>query len=345
MNQILVLPTEQEAVVLRQLTIEDAPAYFNAVDANREHLSQFGDTTAQKYPTLESVQESILNPTNPDKLRLGIWDEDTFVGSINLTPEEDGSEAEIGYWLDARHTGKGYATVATRALANYAKNKFPKVRAEVAEGNEASVRVLERVGFEQTAQRAGKLVFELVRNNNPEKGNGFDGIVRSVELRDLEQIQPILELWVRDRLTGTPLPDEVNSTLDAIASSIKGVRRRAYLVAQNTEGQVVGVMGLAEPNETMRRFATTPHPVEFINAYVDSQERGRGAGRALAQELEQIARDAGYTEVLVNSGPRYRDSGWPFWTKLYGEPVAIQKELYGPGGDAPVWRKSLLETA
>lgn len=43
------LSTEQEGVILRQLSTEtDDVAYWQSVEANREHLSQFGDTTSHK---------------------------------------------------------------------------------------------------------------------------------------------------------------------------------------------------------------------------------------------------------------------------------------------------------
>lgn len=166
MNVPLFVPTEQESIVLRQLTIDDAPAYFAAVDANRDHLSQFGDETAAKYPDLQSVVNSITDPSNPDKIRMGIWDGDTFVGSANLTPDVEGQATELGYWLDERHTGKGYATLATTVLSKYALPRFHRVYAEVVEGNEASVRVLERSGYQQTAIEAGRLVFELANMND-----------------------------------------------------------------------------------------------------------------------------------------------------------------------------------
>jgi RimJ/RimL family protein N-acetyltransferase/mannose-6-phosphate isomerase-like protein (cupin superfamily) len=170
-NTPLTLRTEQDPVVPRQLTVEDAPAYFAAVDANRDHLSQFGDETAAKYPDIQSVVNSIATPSNPDKIRMGIWDGDTFVGSANLTPDEDGHATEIGYWLDARHQGHGYATVAARALAIYGQKQFGKVYAHVSTEpmeigdrvNDKSVSVLERVGFKRTAREAGRLVYELAR--------------------------------------------------------------------------------------------------------------------------------------------------------------------------------------
>lgn len=208
MNPILELSTEQETITLRQLAPEDAAAYFDAVDANRDHLSQFGDETADKYPTLASVEDSIANPNNPDKLRMGIWEGGTFVGSINLTPSDDGSDAEVGYWLDKRYTGNGYATVATKALAGYAKNKFRRVHAEVVEGNEASIGVLERAGFHETARITGKLIFELSNSEtgevSSEQVGHFFGILAS-RLDDVPELQTIM-----DTAHGNP---EVSTTI------------------------------------------------------------------------------------------------------------------------------------
>lgn len=163
----LVIHTQNEQVLLRQLDSEaDDLAYFAAIDANREHLSQFGDETAAKYATLEDVCEVRLNPTNPDKLRMGIWNTDDFVGSVNLTPDKYGG-AEVGYWLDARHTGHGYATLATRAITQHALKRYSSVYAYVTEGNRASEAVLERAGYQVVAQKAGRLIFVASGINEP----------------------------------------------------------------------------------------------------------------------------------------------------------------------------------
>lgn len=174
------LGTAREGLFLRELATEaDDLAYFGAIEASREHLSQFGDETATKYPGLTAVTDARINPSNPNKLRFGIWREDTLVGSINLTPD-DNNTAEIGYWLDARHTGNGYATLATKALAQYARPRYSKVYANVIEGNEASVHVLERAGFKQTAKETGRLVFELSGIAKPSE-------VRQATPQDLER--------------------------------------------------------------------------------------------------------------------------------------------------------------
>jgi RimJ/RimL family protein N-acetyltransferase len=55
---------------------------------------------------------------------------------------------ELGYWLFLRARGRGVATRVVRELSNHAlENGIWRVEAHVRVGNEASERVLERVGF------------------------------------------------------------------------------------------------------------------------------------------------------------------------------------------------------
>jgi len=173
MTEAIIIPTERERLFLRQLaTNADDATYFQAVDANRSHLSHFGDVTSAKYPDLESVRKARLHPENPNRLRFGIYNNDMadldeglsgideFVGSINLTP--NGNSTEIGYWIDRFNARRGFATLATRALVKYAKQQgYPNIFAEVAEGNYSSARVLHRTGFTRKAYAAGKFIFTL----------------------------------------------------------------------------------------------------------------------------------------------------------------------------------------
>jgi RimJ/RimL family protein N-acetyltransferase len=55
---------------------------------------------------------------------------------------------ELGYWLFVHARGRGVATRVVRELSNHAfANGIWRVEAHVRVGNEASERVLERVGF------------------------------------------------------------------------------------------------------------------------------------------------------------------------------------------------------
>jgi RimJ/RimL family protein N-acetyltransferase len=58
---------------------------------------------------------------------------------------------EIGYWVSTPHSGKGYATESTTALIRYAFNALSASKVVIchADGNDASARVIEKLGFEK----------------------------------------------------------------------------------------------------------------------------------------------------------------------------------------------------
>ena len=153
-----------EGIKLKQLFIEDAQAYFELIEYDRAHLSQFNGETAENYPDVAAVIRSITNPENPDKLRFGIWDGDQMVGSINLTPKQN-QIAEIGYWIGKQHTGHAFAAKAAQSLSEHAFEGlgYDTVFAHVIVGNEASKRTLLNSGFKFTKlfseERNGKTVW------------------------------------------------------------------------------------------------------------------------------------------------------------------------------------------
>lgn len=136
-----------DTIVIRQLLMEDAQTYFNLIDHDRDHYSQFDDITAKKYQVVEDVEASIQNQ-NPNKYRFGIWDGDLMVGSNNLTVSED-NRAEIGYWVGAQYTGQGYATRALKPLLEFAFTNLQlnEVFTNIVVGNEASRKTVEKAGF------------------------------------------------------------------------------------------------------------------------------------------------------------------------------------------------------
>jgi ribosomal-protein-alanine N-acetyltransferase len=58
--------------------------------------------------------------------------------------------AEIGYWLGEPFWGRGFATIALKAVTDYAFTTFElrRLQAMVFEWNPASVRVLEKAGYQ-----------------------------------------------------------------------------------------------------------------------------------------------------------------------------------------------------
>ncbi|KAI0136382.1 acetyltransferase [Xylariales sp. AK1849] len=87
----------------------------------------------------------------------------TFVGSIGLMPGTDTESYswEIGYWLGKDHWGKGIATNAVKGFCKWAFGAFSilRLQAGVYEGNDASMKVLERSGFLKEGVRR-KAVFK-----------------------------------------------------------------------------------------------------------------------------------------------------------------------------------------
>jgi ribosomal-protein-serine acetyltransferase len=168
-NQLEIISTDGQ-ISLRQYSLENAEEIFALIDRNREHLSQFGEDTPVKYPTLESVRESILHPHNEKRLRFGIINKaDVLVGTINLTPDNnDPRKGEIGYYLGAEFQGQGYVNKAIGALTDYAfqnlgyKNLFGSVHPD----NMRSIRALRGNGYLVTARnRQGRII--LTKGKTP----------------------------------------------------------------------------------------------------------------------------------------------------------------------------------
>ncbi len=164
MSDVATVPTEADRIIiespadsllLKQLVVADAAAMFALIDFDREHLNQYHQGIATKYPTPESIVDSIEqpDPERPGRLRFGIWDENQMVGSINMSPDDIGYGGAIGYWVGAEHLGHSYAARASSMIVRYAfeDRQLGVIGADVVVGNEASAHSLEKVGFEYIA--------------------------------------------------------------------------------------------------------------------------------------------------------------------------------------------------
>lgn len=73
------------------------------------------------------------------------------VGAVgfDLLGDVDRRTAEIGYWLAEPYWGRGIAPAALAAVTKYAFRRFDlaRIQARVFEGNERSIRVLEKAGY------------------------------------------------------------------------------------------------------------------------------------------------------------------------------------------------------
>lgn len=84
-----------------------------------------------------------------------------IVGRLNLTDIVHGAfeNGHVGYWLDARFTGRGLMTRAIEALVEHAREELGlhRLQAATLPHNEASQAVLTRAGFERIGFAPGYL--------------------------------------------------------------------------------------------------------------------------------------------------------------------------------------------
>ncbi len=76
------------------------------------------------------------------------------VGNLSFKGVSAEGVAELGYGVEKRHRGKGYATEAVKAMVEWAfgHSEIRVVEAETEAGNGASRRVLEKCGFVATGE-------------------------------------------------------------------------------------------------------------------------------------------------------------------------------------------------
>lgn len=96
------------------LTPDDAPAYYDLVACNRDHLTQHGDYSKLGEATPASVAASLRDERDGDSC-FGIWLGARLIGRPDLSPRTPG-HVVLGNWLGVQYAGKGYATAACKAL-------------------------------------------------------------------------------------------------------------------------------------------------------------------------------------------------------------------------------------
>ena len=108
-------------------------------------------------------------------LVFAIYSENEFIGCCSLNQQNDvyRINAEIGYWIGEPYWGNGYAAEAIKQLVEIAFNQEPiqRVYANIFEYNMASMRVLEKVGFEKEA---------IIKSSIIKEGRIFDEHIYSM---------------------------------------------------------------------------------------------------------------------------------------------------------------------
>lgn len=144
-----------------------------------------------------------------------------------------------------------------------------------------------------------------------------------MESFDKEQILSLLKEWVKDK-------NEIEERIDEIIKNIS-----SYLVAEDSR-VAIGLIGYQPACKQVTDFVTDNIPTaEIISLYVNKKHQKQGIGKALIEAIEKETQRKGYKDIIIWSGPRYKETGWGFYNKLKD----YKKVGFVNSIEFPVWKK------
>lgn len=146
-----------DQVHIRPFALADAESLRELRVHNRDYFRPYEPVRPDSHFTLD-YQKDLIRSSWRDAQKdasyiFGIFlnDNDRLIGRVSLTAVFRGpwQNANIGYYLDERYTGRGYMTEAVRLAVQFAFTEagLHRLQGAVMPHNERSIRVLEKAGF------------------------------------------------------------------------------------------------------------------------------------------------------------------------------------------------------
>lgn len=163
---------DTERLALRNFGADDWEALYELIT---QYESSPYAAYDQPWPTspaeIKKVAEWFASGDN--YLAVCLQDTGQFIGFVALNPEQEGREFNLGYVFNSNYHGKGYATEACQAVLSYAFGplKAQRVITGTAAVNQASCRLLDRLGFRKTAETTAS--FRSATNGEPIEFHGY----------------------------------------------------------------------------------------------------------------------------------------------------------------------------
>jgi ribosomal-protein-serine acetyltransferase len=138
---------------VRWLEPSDAEELQALIDANRQRLRE--RMAWAEGSTVDSTRAFIAGDGSAENLdALGLVVDRRLVGSMGARPDRFRGDAEVGYWIDEAHEGRGLVTRACAALIEhlFTDLKCHRVTILAAPDNPRSRAIPERLGFTREGQ-------------------------------------------------------------------------------------------------------------------------------------------------------------------------------------------------
>lgn len=141
---------------IRRLRTSDAEAVLEAFDSGPEMMRQGHVTTLAQA---ESYIDGVMRAPNH---AFAITDDDRLVGVVGVTVDEANRLGWFWYWLNRSHRGRGWASVATTLVANWALSDGGLERLELGHrvDNPLSGNVAAAAGFIHEGRERGKFLVD-----------------------------------------------------------------------------------------------------------------------------------------------------------------------------------------
>jgi RimJ/RimL family protein N-acetyltransferase len=146
-------PISTTRLRLRRSIVEDAEAISAYRSDPNVHRMQGWDRTDPEGVRTEIEEMAGRNPGEPGGwVQFSVEDtiDDSLVGDVGLSPADgEPGVIKVGYTIDPRFQGRGYATEAVQALVDYSFETLDAdvVRAYAGAENAPSIRVMEKIGM------------------------------------------------------------------------------------------------------------------------------------------------------------------------------------------------------
>jgi len=145
-----------EKYEIRLLSIKDLDNYFHLINDNRKRLEEIFTGTVLETKTIESTKFFMLKILERTKensyFPYVIIDnsDNKFVGFIDLKNiDYNIRKAELGFYMNEKHTGKSIMTKALNCLCNYyfKEHQFSKLFLRTHPNNLSTRKLAEKCGF------------------------------------------------------------------------------------------------------------------------------------------------------------------------------------------------------